>query len=1492
MKLNFQVRQTFASLLLFGTIVFSSLLHAAPMEVLVVSDTDSFRSEYSAALGEGGAKVTTATTPNAANLARVDVVLLHQAKFESLPATAQAALAAFAQRGGGIVAVNAAVAAGTVAWGKAILGGAWDVESQKFNSRMSLYVHSNAHPIVEGASSFDVNDDTLYDLTLDDEIFVLGSAFTPKMNGSRRALEERNKFKEVRALIYDIQPQMWTFEDSHHRAAVFLQGAPETLKHASMRAFILRGIAWTARRDNVDELCSAADLKDLRYPVGGPQRANDVIKTFRMQPGFHASVVAAEPLVNKPISVQWDARGRLWVAETPEYPNGRRKISAEPWKETGVLEPGNYDRPGRDRISILEDTNGDGLMDKKTIFYEGLELITAFCMHRDGVVVASQPNLIWIRDTNGDDHADTVLPIFGGFAPGDTHFVPNHFMNAPDGWIYASSGGSLAVTKPGSNEKLTRIAPGLFRFKPDGSAIETVASQGGNAFGAEITSDFELFHGQATSGNPIQHVVLPETVLARAPNTRARSMNSVNPGRTVARTDLPDRAPLMQIDQVGRYSAACSTMVYEGGAWPKEYDGTIFTTEPILDIIHHERLKPVGPTFTGELILQDAEWLRSMDYLFSPIDVTFGPDGALYVLDFYTPVMAHNDTRGPRHSRSGASIRPDREHFFGRIYRIQHEDAPKLTNPDLTKADAAGLVSAFRHPNRVVRFNALRVLMEQADTLGVQAVPALNAMALDEKFIPARILALWALQRLDRLSHTTFLAAARSNDASVRKNAMLIAEAGHISLDVKELKALLNDPDARVRLAALRALGASPINAEAGAILLAVQPKFADEWSQAAAAAAASSDPARFLELVLAGDDDSSQREELARSLAASLVASRNSPAMLRVLQSAEKSRHATLAAAVLEEFGQSPPPGPSDATATIGALRAFLSSVNRPLAAAALPLAATWETGRALNREMNAATSELLAIARDGNQALNQRAKAVQTLLASRPANAEILPNILALLNPPQPEPFRRQLIAVLAPTGEISVGRALTAAFPTLPPELREVAFNALVRRPEWTELLLDALESRKIAPSVFDPAQTSRLSSHPDSATAKRARTLFALLGGGTNPAKDEIIARLLPSVEQRGNPSKGKELFSANCYMCHRLGNAGFEFGPALDGIGSHSAAELLMHIIDPSRMVDDEHRTWNITMKDGTQYSSLIANENASTVKLRQPSGVTVDLNVAEIASRTKGTNSLMPEGFEALGAEGLRDLISYLQSLAPKSITAVEVATDPRSTLAMGQKFAEPKPANTLRVLLVGAGSSHDFPRFFLGTDSEILRAGGGIETAATPNLEEALALLPQADVLVFSGNHAQFGTAPFQQALNRFADAGKGMVLLHAATWRNFPPATGYNQRFVGGGTRSHGYGEFLVRLKASAHPLLHGVPDTFKIVDENYDIELEAGANVEVLAENAPDKGSVHPSVWIMNDPKARIVCISLGHANEAHSNPAFKTLLSNAVKWAGGK
>jgi uncharacterized protein len=220
------------------------------------------------------------------------------------------------------------------------------------------------------------------------------------------------------------------------------------------------------------------------------------------------------------------------------------------------------------------------------------------------------------------------------------------------------------------------------------------------------------------------------------------------------------------------------------------------------------------------------------------------------------------------------------------------------------------------------------------------------------------------------------------------------------------------------------------------------------------------------------------------------------------------------------------------------------------------------------------------------------------------------------------------------------------------------------------------------------------------------------------------------------------------------------------------------------------------------------------------------------------------------------------------------------------STQALGQTFSERK-AGVTRVLLAGSGSAHHFPRDFIKIDSEILTKAGH-DVAGTLNGEEAVGLLPEADVIVFSGNDGgQWGTPKFQAALNTHADAGKGIVILHAAAWKWNWDGGNYNKRFVAGFSPSHGAGEFEVDINAPDHAIMQGVAENFKIRDESYRHEFMKDADATVLATNG--KGAdEHASVWTVNDPKARIVVITLGHDVNSHNNEQFKSILTNAVKW----
>ncbi len=1220
-------------------------LAAEPLKVAVSSDSGEISDGVIRLLERAGHEA--AGDLSAATLDSARVLVLHREKPEPLPETARAAVEAFAGRGGGIVILHNAIAAGDAAWFKPISGAGWTEHSRSFSSEMMLHVATDQHPVISGASSFDIHDETIYDLDRTTEgIRVLASAFTPKLTDHPG--DKRPPARADRANIFDSQPQMWTFENTleggkPHRAFIGLQRGMAACDHPSFRTFLLRAVAWTAGRDDLDAGIPAEDLAALRYPPGGPKRAEDTVKQFALEPGFAAGVVAAEPLVNKPIAVQWDAAGRMWIAETPEYPNGRRESIAPSWRETGVLHPQRYDRPAEDKISVLSEPDENGRLTKKTVFHEGLELVTGFCLYRDGVIAIHQPDIVWLRDTDGDGQADETVRLYTGFAPGDTHFVANHLIAAPDGWIYASMGGGAEARRIDDPEKMVRIGAGVFRFRPDGSAIEQVSSKGGNGFGLDITSDGELFFNQATSGNPVQHVALTEKTLALGKAGNISGAQNVIEQRRVA-APLPERIPLMQIDQVGRYSSACSSLIYEGGAWPDEWTNSIFCTEPILNIVHREALVPRRATFTGRMVRTDAEFLHSPDdYWFRPVDVALGPDGAIYVLDFYNPVIAHNDTRGPLHSRSGASVRPDREHYFGRIYRIQHEQAKDLAVPDLTKASVEEKVAALSHPNRVVRFNALNLLVEDGDK---SVAPAIQPVAESSDFAPARILALWGLQRLGSLETRVLAAALTDKSPAVRKNAALIVEEGGIKAVRDTVVANLRDPDPRTRIAMLRALAAIDADEKSAAALVALFPDLRDDLTRSAAIAASAPDRAGILRAAL-----SAQRPEaltrMAGSIADLLIEERNADAFASLIPALASAPDTAGGLKILLLQKAARVNGKPGETVSAEIFRSLLKDPDDRVRAAALPLALAWSDADVLRPAIEGLLPDFLRQAADPGLPGGHRILLLESLVDARSASEEILPAVGKLLGDhATPAEIRRAALDALRRSNAPEAGELLVSLYGGLDLSLQPAAFDALLSRVEWVRALLDAVEQRKVSFTQLAPNDIFRLRSHPAREIAARATAILDELRR-PDADKDKLVSELIPAVTQTGDIARGKELFSQACATCHRYEGAGVEIGPTLDGIGAHGPEQLLISIVDPNRQIDAGYELYTVETHDGQFHAGMIAQQNDARVVLRSMAG-DVEIPVNTIKTRTNTHRSLMPEGLEALGGDALRDIIAYI----------------------------------------------------------------------------------------------------------------------------------------------------------------------------------------------------------------------------------------------------
>ncbi|MFO1439655.1 MAG: PVC-type heme-binding CxxCH protein [Verrucomicrobiaceae bacterium] len=1155
-------------------------------------DFPQFLKDWVPMLNERGAKCEGSLEfPTKEQLDRTDVLILHAQEAGNIKiGDERKNLMEFLARGGGVVTIHAAAVSKDHDWFKTIIGGSWHFGQTKWlEAPMSLYFTDHDNAITKDISNFDIDDEIYYDMDLLPEAKILAAAYTPNTpqvkggnkEAQQRAAEAVAKKKAVN--IYDIQPQVWTYErngaipgpseggknapDTTYRAFTCIPGHwYKNFSHNALRTMILRGIAWAGKRENIDELCKPAELGDaLRYAEGGVPPPQEMPKHLEVHPEFNLTLVASEPLINKPMNIDWDEKGRLWVTETPEYPNGLRQANVDAWKDSGAVKPGQHDRKPLDCVSILSDTNGDGVMDKKTVFADEIELATSSVFYKNGVIVCAAPDIWFFEDTNGDDKADKRTKLYTNLGNRDTHAVINNMRWGLDGWIYATHGySSTDDAKSGDGSKgFGPIGAGVVRFKPDGSAIEQYASRGGNTWGLDITSDGQVFYTQPTSGNHFIHVVLPEYVLAKGKLPGVSGTNGMLPREPTYPAMHWEQQAYVQIDQVGSYTAAAGCAIYEGGAWPAKWNYGYFTTEPTLNIVSHFMVEPDGVTYKAkrEPGREQTEFIRSKNLWFRPIENRVGPDGALYIVDFCNQAVIHNDTRGPTHGPANAAVRPDRDHYYGRIWKVQHKEA---------KAPAA---TAYRN---------------KPESKGAQGSKALRAY-----------------------------------------------EAAQGSANPQQL---------------LKDYAAAQ-----------------DDWTRSALIAAASNKAPEVIVAALSQESFESLPSFVRALLPSALPV--NAEKLITACANADATAD-DIKAAILRGIAANVNDAPAMSPALTEALKKLLA--QPALAAATLPLVTKWDKGGALAAEVKKVESTLVADFQRSELSVDARGAAARALIQ---IGSGQLGEIVALLGSNLPDGLKIGVLSDLCEFGGKEGSEAAANAFQhfTHNPVLAASALDSILKRPEATNALLDAVKADTLKRELFAPGDVARLRSHPNKQIAKRANDLFKV----NNAAKDAIIAKLTPEVEKPGNAAQGKMLFAA-CAVCHKLGDVGVAVGPPLDGMGAHGPAELLVHIVDPNREVDPSFWAFNITTKKGEVLVGVITSENNSTVTLATQAGVREILK-SDIDKRENTRRSLMPEGLDALGPDALRDILAYICGDAMKQFRILHLA-DAFTADSRDGLFASPDP--------------------------------------------------------------------------------------------------------------------------------------------------------------------------------------------------------------------
>ncbi|MED5381702.1 MAG: PVC-type heme-binding CxxCH protein [Verrucomicrobiota bacterium] len=630
------------------------------------------------------------------------------------------------------------------------------------------------------------------------------------------------------------KPEPWTWVRTQGKGRVFYTASGHDQRvwsHSDFHQLIKSGILWAvgnkARKHYDNFIAKRTPLKyekrgnvpnyerrpePLKYQL--PLSPEDSMKYTQVPVGFRMELFAAEPDIINPIYMAWDERGRLWVVETVDYPNEFKD-----------------GRKGNDRIKICEDTNGDGKADKFTVFAEGFNIPTSMTFARGGVILAHAPEFYFLKDTDGDDRADIREVLFTGWGVGDTHAGPSNLRYGFDNWIYGTVG--YARFNGSLGGKQHNFGMGVFRFKSDASDIEFLHQFNNNTWGMGFNHAGDVF-GSTANNNPTFFGGIPATVYSGDKKMSAKMIAD-------SRAFHPITPNIRQVDAFNAYTAGCGHAFATSDAFPEKYrNRTAFVCGPTGNLLGTYRMEKSG---AGYVAKNSFSFVASADEWFSPVVAEVGPDGHLWIADWYNFIIQHNPTpsvgRGgyaARNGRGNAHVNLNRDRQHGRIYRVIWEGAPKSKIKSLAKASPRKLVKALDSDNLFWRQTAQRLIV---DGKNKKAVKALRKRALGQGV--GAIHALWALDGLGELDEETKRAALINTDAEVKRNA--IRALGQAKNDEQLLydSATLADKDLHVRLAAIVKLARFPESAthkRAAGVLAKDKTNAEDEWLKLALQAA------------------------------------------------------------------------------------------------------------------------------------------------------------------------------------------------------------------------------------------------------------------------------------------------------------------------------------------------------------------------------------------------------------------------------------------------------------------------------------------------------------------------------------------------------------------------------------------------------------------------------------------------------------------------------
>ena len=964
-------------------------------------------------------------------------------------------------------------------------------------------------------------------------------------------------------------------------------------------------------------------------PPNDPRDPITAAKMMTVPEGFSVEVVAAEPDIVNPVAMTIDERGRFWITESLEYPR----------REPGL---------GKDRVKILEDTDGDGTADKFTVFMEGLNIPSGIAVGHGGVWIANSPDILFVQDTDGDGKADKQEVVVTGFGRTDTHELPNSLTWGPDGWLYGLNGVfnhshvKYAKTNPNYDEKHPGwpLTCAMYRIHPRTREFQVFCEGTSNPWGIAFNDEGEAF----VSACVIDHLWhLVETGYYH-------------------RQGGPYPPFTWKIESIVKHkhqkAAYCGIHFFDSDAYPEKYRRKLYMGNIHGGCINVDRVESKGSTYQG---FAEPDFLTANDAWFMPVVQKTGPDGSLYVLDWYDRYHCYQDA-----NRDPAGI----DRLKGRLYRVRYKETPRIAKDfNLAKETDGQLVGRLGANNDFIRDTARRILQERNTKSilrslldGVYGEGLIDAQIRRRMFLTAcglsdpngdlvdllqspapkdEVIESWQLRHLadapeavpilsELSSHLLAQRGARQSLQAVVAATKLFqrARAAHIEIQVETLF--------QIYINALRWDQNDPILSQV--VWQNLHPHLetnADEFVELLKGPETKRSSSliammpRIIDRLLGRKKFDPKPVAAVVSL---LIDLQPDTAALGLGQLASKVQNRELSVDQITAMK----------LAMSDKLEAILKgSTTSPLYLPAAFLATSWNDSQGIKAVRSIFTSD--------KAIQDQRLLALNSLITAN--DDGLIDSVAATLDSAAtPSSFKSQILASLSKLDDPKVADVILARYTKLEPDIQPRAIELLTQRARWAKSLLASIGDKKIAATTINLNQARRLKDLKDEELTKLLATHWGQVREGRDPNREKYIADMRQLIRKSpGDPFAGEKAFKKVCAQCHKIYGEGAEVGPDITLNGRNDFNQLLSNVFDPSLVIGAGYRSYTVVTNGGRVLNGLLAEDSPQRVVLKVQGGKQEVIPRADIDEFKVNEISLMPEQLEKqLTPQEIIDLFAFI----------------------------------------------------------------------------------------------------------------------------------------------------------------------------------------------------------------------------------------------------